>query len=191
MERRHPIDPKEIPEKGVIVGPVHGPDLKMMGDQEASQLIVTIGDPMRGIPPVPAGIEDVGSSQDQSAPGIEEVINPFDKLDPLFEIEMLDDFKEKNTVKGFPDLLKAVEVVEPFPVDVHALVKESRKDPLQPISKVSVRRADVQDLFAIPDGSHHQGKPLAEDLQIPDIGILFVNLIPMLKESTPGDPFTH
>ena len=76
MKRRHHIDSEEISEEGITIGSVHGPDLKTVGQEEARQLIVTIGNFVRCIPPISARIKDIGRRQNQSPPRIEKIIDP-------------------------------------------------------------------------------------------------------------------
>src|SRR4030042_2130473 len=98
---------------------------------------------------------------------------------------MFDDLKKKNNIKGFLNLLQAVKVVELFSVNIHALINQFWKMAPQSLLKISVRRPDVQNLLTILNRLDHQRKSLPQDLQIPDLGIGTVNLIPVFEEMAP------
>jgi hypothetical protein len=122
VKRGRDIDPEEVAVEGIVVGPIHRLDLKTMDEEKTTQLIITIGHLMRRIPPKPAGIEHIGSGQDQSPSLVEEIINLRDKSDPFFKPQMFDNFKKKDNVKRFLDFLHAVKIVKLVPVDIHALI---------------------------------------------------------------------
>jgi hypothetical protein len=74
VERDHHIDPEKIAMDHIPVGPIHRLHLKTLGEEKATQFIITIGHFVRGIPPELMGIEDIGSGQDQPPSHIEKII---------------------------------------------------------------------------------------------------------------------
>jgi hypothetical protein len=71
MERGHDIKSEEIAVKSITIGSIHRPDLKTLSKEEATQFIITIGHFMCGVPPKTAGIENIGSGQDQPPTSME------------------------------------------------------------------------------------------------------------------------
>jgi hypothetical protein len=138
MERGHDIDPEEIAVECIIIGSIHRLDLKTIGKEKTTYLIVTIGHLMRSIPPKPTGIEHIGSGQDQSSSLVEEIMNLCNKLNPFFKIQMFDDLKKKNNVKRLLNVLQAVKVVKLLSVNIHALIDEFWETAFQPLLEISV-----------------------------------------------------
>jgi hypothetical protein len=138
MQRGHHIDPEEIAVQSIVVGPIHRLDLKTMGEEKTSQLIVAIGHLMRRIPPKPAGIEHIGGGQDQSSSVVEEIVNLLDEPDSFLQAQMLDHLKQKNNVKRLLNFLQAVKIVKLLSVNIHALIDQVWAMALQPLLKISV-----------------------------------------------------
>jgi hypothetical protein len=191
MERSHHIDPEEVAVKGIVVSPVHLLDVEPLSHQKARELIIAIGHFMGYIPPKAVRIEDIGSGQDQASSFVQELIDFLQELNPLFEGEMLNDFKEKNGIERFLNLFQAVVVVRVLPVHIHAFADQVRITAIQAVQEVPVGRAHIQDLLTIPEGPQDQGETFSKDLQIPDLTVLPMNPVPVVKELTPGDFFTH
>jgi hypothetical protein len=138
MKRGHDINPEEIAVERIAVSPIHCLDLKTMGEEKTTQLIITIGHLMRRIPPKPAGIEHIGSGQDQPPSLVQEIINVRDKSDPFFKPQMFDNLKKKDNVKRLSNFLHAVKIMELVPVNIHTLINQLGEMAFQALLKISV-----------------------------------------------------
>ena len=93
MKRCHDINSQEIAVKNIIISTVHALDMKPLGQENTSKLVVAIGYPMGGVPPKTARIKDVGSGQDQPSSRIKKFIYSLQELKPFFQFQVLDYLK--------------------------------------------------------------------------------------------------